>query len=473
MKVSYFHTHVFKKHVDTVAIATMCAQVQRERLESSKLASLSCIVKTAQQSSDQNMEISMFCHEVALQGETASFAVPTLSIRHANVKRALEQYESLKSLKDVLRRDGADGLAECKVEFSMHIQSEKDTFDFGSAIGARESEGDGTDARRILADFLRTHLLDVWHGLAAEKLESVHGRLYMFDPFVKARNGSNVNTTWHQDGASLPTNDDYFAHYYLPEDRASGLGATDWIEVAIPETDGADCEQAGFNVVDGGLDGGSTSECSSDDEALAIDWSGLSDDTRRQRISASNFLALSTAERALIVIHDSGCFHRVPLPALFRKPKRTILRIEFHGLDRHGGKLLLSATKSGLTTGSGACWSPMRSVSLPPGLASIFTSEQPCEASSEEPMPPHIPDPTQARKQACAAVRSPADAPLPLRHPGVADGLVAAVAPPREPSSAGRGLRAYVAGDVRMKQWLERQLTKSFGDLPVAYGDLA
>ena len=87
--------------------------------------------------------------------------------------------------------------------------------------------------------------------------------------------------------------------------------------------------------------------------------------------------------------------------------------------------------------------------------------------------PPHIPDPTQAWTQACAAVHGPADAPLPLRHAGVADGLVADVAPPREPSSSGRGLRAYVAGDVRMKQWLERQLTESFGDLPVAYSDLA
>ena len=199
-------------------------------MSTSKLQTLSGTVTAHDQ---QEMSVSMYSHLKSLRGAT-----PALTIRAMSPQRVHEQYEKMQQLKKALRRDAADILAQCKVEFIMHAQTpEKDSFDFGSAVA---DDGEGTSsACDTIVSFLRTHLLDVWRGLAAEELESVHGRLYIFDPFVKARNGSNVNTTWHQDGASLPQADDYFAHYYLPEDEASGLGATDWVEVAIPLGRGA------------------------------------------------------------------------------------------------------------------------------------------------------------------------------------------------------------------------------------------
>lgn len=411
---------------------------RRDIMSTSKLQTLSGTVTAHDQ---QEMSVSMYSHLKSLRGAT-----PALTIRAMSPQRVHEQYEKMQQLKKALRRDAADILAQCKVEFIMHAQTpEKDSFDFGSAVA---DDGEGTSsACDTIVSFLRTHLLDVWRGLAAEELESVHGRLYIFDPFVKARNGSNVNTTWHQDGASLPQADDYFAHYYLPEDEASGLGATDWVEVAIPE---ADC------CLDTDLEGdegrtssvGSMFTGSDEDDELVMDWSGMSDDTRRERISASNFLALPTTERALVVIHDSGCFHRVPLPALFRKPRRAIVRIEFHGRDRKGDKLLFAASASGLTdpdTGCTASWSPMRTARLPPGLASLSLAydadQQGALAAAEEQRAEH------ERSQH-----------LPHQHTS---------------KSSDGFLSAYVHGKVHIKKWLERRLTERFGDLPMAFSDLA
>lgn len=251
--------------------------------------------------------------------------------------------------------------------------------------------------------------------------------MQVFDPFVKELKGASVNTSWHQDGTSLVAGDDYFGHYYLPDaepDDGEGgvdavVGATDWAEVCLPGTAEVLQPQLGgaaaVEVCEGDGSGGHAGGAEEEEEMI-FDWSGLSDDTRTAQICPATFLTLPTATHRLIVLHDAECFHRVPLAALMRRPKRTIARVEFHGCDSHGARLLFSARASD------ARWAPLPAAAapLPAPLASL------CEEHAE----------------ASAGTTTRAEA-----------------------------LRAYVAGELPMKTFLEERLRKKF-ELALGAGDL-
>ena len=398
---------------------------------------LQSLTRTVETPNDGDMKIvRMFSNgDKLLNHEVESFAVPTLTIRAQSTESAQQQYGRMQKLKQSLRRlrgGIADASAPCKVEFTLRARAEDDCFDFGRTLCAEEQ--DTSEARRTIISFLRSHLFEVWHSLAPERIESLHGRFYLFDPFVKDLKGASVNTTWHQDGDSLVRGDDYFAHYYLPEDEATGVGATDWAEVALPEEAEASKLVCGVSLLVGDSRSSTAAGVAvdgdeDDEEELVFDWSGLSDDTRKERITPSNFLTVPTTEHSLLVIHDAGCFHRVPLSALFRKPQRTIARIEFHGRDRSGAKVLITAERSAT-----AGWQPLECASrLPHSLTSLCSDYAREEAESAAP------------SRDCTATGVDED----------------------------EGLRAYVAGALPFKSWLERRLKREFGELPVACTDLA
>jgi hypothetical protein len=138
------------------------------------------------------------------------------------------------------------------------------------------------------------------------------------------------------------------------------------------------------------------------DGEMIFDWSGLSDDTRKEQICPATFLALPTAARKLIVLHDAECFHRVPLAALLRRPTRTIARVEFHGCSAAGEKVHFAVASA--ATGNDVRWQPW-SAGLPPALGALCTAYARASRTSVE------------------------DA-----------------------------LRAYVAAEMPFKAWLERQL---------------
>lgn len=375
-------------------------------------------------------DVRMYCNRDALDGDV-DVTIPTLTIRCESTDGAQQQFEQLQQLKKYLRRDKAAGQAASTVEFCLRTRREDDSIDFGPALAASAADHDTTVARSIIVDFLRSHLFDPWQALDPS-LVSVHGRFYLFDPFIKESAADSVNTTWHQDGYSLDRGDDYFGHYYLPEDGVTGVGATDWLEVAIPSiNDHADIDaplvcarpfhtttKAASPTTDA-AHAAETSEEDDEEEELVLDWSGLSDDTRKERIAVDTFLALPTTSQSLILIHDAGCFHRVPLSALFRKPKRTIARLEFHGQGADCQRLLIAAPAAAER------WTPMLHARLPSGLSAIC-SEYAAEGGNGS-----------------------------------------------EEERRAEGLRAYIAGDVGFKAWLEQCLTRRFGELPVASTELA
>jgi hypothetical protein len=141
-------------------------------------------------------------------------------------------------------RDGiADASAACKVTFTLRPSAADDEFDFGEALtGSTASEA--REAHSLVASFLRSHVFDAWRALHPE-LDTVRGRFYIFDPFIKDLEGASVNTEWHQDRYSLVRGDDFFAHYYFDDDlqpNEASVGGTDWAELSLPAPQRTDHE---------------------------------------------------------------------------------------------------------------------------------------------------------------------------------------------------------------------------------------
>ena len=388
--------------------------------------------------------VRLFCNQQLLSrdgdaGGLDALRIPALTIGLADRMLQAEQHKKMLRMRSLFRnlRDGiADASTAHKVTFSLHAHPAKDTFDFGHCLEACTA-CEAREARELVASFLRSHVFDAWRGLEPA-LAVVHGRFYIFDPFVKDLKGATVNTEWHQDGASLVRGDDFFAHYYFDDDDAdgakAGLGATDWAELALP---------APARAYDATALSASAADDASDDdeeEALVFDWSGLSDDTRKEQIGADTFLALPTRAR-LLVLHDAECFHRVPLAALLRHPRRTIARVEFHGRSAAGEPLYVGAGRVGPTGAPAAReWRP-----LPP---------------------PHerLPARLQALCRAFACELAVAPEPIVDGHDGGARRLEAGADEGAEDGEAARveALDAYVAARPLMTAWLERQLARHF-----------
>ena len=369
-------------------------------------------VETATESTVQTMDLTVdasdkvggtttarcFCTSAMLEGTSPGgrLTVPLLTVKRTDHAAAQQQARNMQRLDQLLERldDGiADGSAKNKVTFSIHREAANDDFEWGQTM-ASCTPAETAEAQRIIVSFLRSHVFDVLAAMA-DDLASVHGRFYLFDPFIKSRQGDTVNPRWHQDGYSLVTQDDFFAHWYLPAAEpaagtgsaatSTGLAADDWAEVALPERRDEAFEtryrgprdstlppapsDAGGNGEDDGED---------DDEELVFDWSGASDDTRKERIAPQTFVPLSHSDAGLIVLHDAEVFHRVPLAALFRRPERSIARVEFHGRDGKGDKVFFERRVDG---GGGGEWQPLRRVRLPPALAALcdeYAGERAC-----------------------------------------------------------------------------------------------
>lgn len=103
-----------------------------------------------------------------------------------------------------------------------------------------------------------------------------------------------------------------------------------------------------------------------DDYELIWDWSGdgTAVDTRKDRIAPHNLVILPSADHRLIILHDSECFHRVPLAALHRQPIRSIVRVEFHGLDHQGTKVAFARSQRN-------AWKAVGPLSIPTSLATL------------------------------------------------------------------------------------------------------
>ena len=351
--------------------------------------------------------VHLFCNS---EEQERSSVVPVLTVGAADARQEMER------LKQLLRRLGdgvADAKAANKITFSIGAAEMDDVFDFGHTLdgtGAAELAG----VQRIVANFLRSHLFDVWHTLVPE-LHTIHGRFYIYDPFVKDLQGATVNNEWHQDGKSLVPVDDFFAHYYFADDDAdaTGIAGTGWSEVAIPAHESGESPVVGAHDDD------------DDDAELAFDWSGMSDDTRKQRIAAENFVALRADTHALIILHDAECFHRVPLAALHRQPSRTIARAEFRGVDASGAKLHFVLPAEPLPP-------------LPPPQHQVQQEQSETEQK-----------PKQPRWEAMAAA---ADR-LPPSLAALCDGYNSCDRP--------AALGAYIRADAPLKRWLEEALQAS------------
>ena len=347
------------------------------------------------------MHVQMYGNSLISNGDAA----PIIAVRATSDTEAQRWYQQMKLLQRCMRPLGggiADDSETCKVSFCLRPDADTDEFDFGATLTLC-SDADAAVAQRTIVAFVRSHLLSVWRAISPE-LSAVHGRLYVFDPFIKDAKADSVNTRWHQDGYSLITHDDFFAHFYLPDDAAAGSAATDWCECALPTRAERDWCEVGVLPTATAQDALSeqpavagtrttaslaafpaSAEATDDEDCFAIDWSGLSDDRRIERIVAANFLPLSTASHRLIILHDAEAFHRVPLTALFRRPRRAIVRIEFHGVNLQGEKLYfapshqprdaIDAKHQHKTAADAkvdaAPWRPLERIALPHSLAAL------------------------------------------------------------------------------------------------------
>ena len=182
-----------------------------------------------------------FCTSAMLEGTSpgARLTVPLLTVKRTDHAAAQQQARDMQRLDQLLERldDGiADGYAKNKVTFSIHREAANDDFEWGQTM-ASCTPAETAEAQRIIVSFLRSHVFDVLAAMA-DDLASVHGRFYLFDPFIKSRQGDTVNPRWHQDGYSLVTQDDFFAHWYLPaaEPAAGTRGARQQARASPPTT---------------------------------------------------------------------------------------------------------------------------------------------------------------------------------------------------------------------------------------------